>query len=72
MDCVPFAIAAPTAFATLKNGGRMISLTPASASGTMMLPPPTKRMVMSSGDVFILHTAHKCTRCTQYIKLTCR
>lgn len=51
---LPLAMAAPTALATLKNGGRMISLTPASSSGAMMLPPPTSSTVMSSGEVFIL------------------
>ena len=50
----PLAMAAPTALATPKNGGRMISFTPSSSSGAMMLPPPTSKTVMSSGDVFIL------------------
>lgn len=48
------AIAAPTAFATLKNGGLTILSTPARLSGAMILPPPTSRTVMSSCDVFIL------------------
>jgi hypothetical protein len=52
---LPFAIAAPTAFATSKYGGRTISPTPTKVSGATMLPPPTSNIVTSSGEVFILH-----------------